>query len=184
MPTISYCTMGSWRTLWAPHLFQFSLAGWLLIALYLTAIGACVLRARRDGAGRFWKGAGLLLAALLFLRLFNLAEFATLAARCDALSGAWYHDRRPVQFAAVSALALASLAAAGVIFARRGAFDRKIAAIALAALVFLFAAHSVSFHALDSVMGGRLVMGHLNGGLQAGLLSVVTLAAARPRKRY
>ena len=171
--------------MWAPHLFEFNVTSWLLIGVYLLALFACANRVRLEAhAVRFWFFASIVVGLFLFFRVFNLAEIATLAGRCDALSGDWYQERRPYQLTVVIMIAVAAMAAAILAIMRLKGLDRKTAGAALSALAFLLAVKSISFHALDSFMGLRLFSGHMNGAIEAGLLALLIFAALNPKRRY
>jgi len=175
--------MGSWRTLWAPHLFDFSISGWLLIGVYALALVVCADRVRREAyAIRFWSIATTAIAFFFANRLFNLTDLITLAGRCDAFIGDWYDARSPFQFALVGAIGLLGMAAIAFAYFARKRTDERVAAVAITTLLFFNLVRAVSFHDLDSALGAKLIAGHLNGAVEAALLFVVIFTALFVRK--
>lgn len=180
---ISPCVMGSWRNLWAPHLFEFSFSGWLLIGFYVVVIAICARRSLLEAdSARFWSWVAMALALFLVVRLLNLPDLATLAARCDALADGWYRQRRPAQVFIVAAFGLCALAAAIFAALSRAGITQKIAAAALLALFLFVMARTVSLHALDSLLGTKLGGGHLNGAVEAAALGAIAFAALSERR--
>jgi hypothetical protein len=176
---ITDCASADLASQWAPRLFDFSVAGWLLIGIYLAATAACARRLRHEPyAVRFWAYLTAALLVFLVIRLFSLTDILTLAGRCGAVSDDWYQARRPFQIAVIAVIGLIGLASAAVAALMRTRVDERIAILAIVFLFFFIIARAVSFHDLAAALGLPLVAGHLNGAIEAFLLVAIILAAS------
>lgn len=173
---------------WSSRLYEFSLWGYALLALYIVVALAAARKLARlarapvldRGALIVWTGVFFVLVALLFGRVFSLDILLALAGRCAALDEGWYADRRGWQGVVVLVIALVGAGLAALAIWMRKAADERMALTGAAMLLAFTAARSVSLHQIDAVLGATILGFRFNGVVEAAGLALVFAAALLP----
>jgi amino acid transporter len=163
-------------------------ADWITVAAYGAAAVVCILAWRRASRGetrqgsaidaRFWAVSAIALIALGINELLDLQTLLTAIGKAHAQANGWYEDRRPVQYAFIVGLAVASLIAVAAMFY----WGRKTSAairFALAGFILIgvfIVFRAASFHHLDQWLGSGFQAFNL-GSVQE-VAGIVIIAAA------
>lgn len=185
MDTILTCAFSQW----SPGLGDNNPMGWLTVALYLLAAGACATTARRgtfppqthDRERLFWWFAATVLLLLAINKQLDLQSLLTSVARCLAMNQGWYEDRRIVQVRfvwAVFAIGVLGIVVLGVYL--RNTFARTGLAVLGLGLVSVFVAiRAASFHHVDNLIDGQVFGLRVNWLLEMPGPLLVLLASVR-----
>lgn len=154
-----------------------------LLAFALAGL-ACAAAARRGGGARWWRVAAWQLVCVAEV-LFGFRHRAHDLVDTLLVANGLYGERGPLQVALlVAALLLALLTFVALTRLRRAGPELWLAATATAAALWLFAAESVSLHAVDAVMylsiGPVLLIGWCWAACAAAVVWAATRAAIRP----
>jgi hypothetical protein len=150
---------------WEPGFGDPTPLGWAVTVLYFV-VAALAWRAHRaarglgDGAAsrgelaRFWLVVAIVVLALGLNKQLDFQRLATQIARDGAKEGGWYRDRRPVQIAAVVAVATIGLGALAFAWFRLRSVLREVwpALLGLALVGAYIAARVTSLHAIDVLL--------------------------------
>ncbi|MEO0820618.1 MAG: hypothetical protein AAF074_09365 [Pseudomonadota bacterium] len=179
---------------WSPEIGDPSAMGWATVAGYFAAAMLALAVAARPGRfpaesrrreALFWAGMVLVLLALGINKQLDLQSFATAIGRCVAQAGGWYEARRPVQLAAVLALAGAvCLGGLGLALLLRGTLARNGLALAgLVALGGFVLVRAVGFTHVDRLINLDLAGLRVNWVLELGAIALAAAGARRALAR-
>ena len=161
---------------------------WFVTGSYFVGAGLTVVAARgsADVSDRnFWFGCAALLVLLGFNKQLDMQGYVTTVGRSLAHSEGWYEQRRLIQAAFVTALAVIATASIGwlIVRLRRSAPPVKIAALGIVLLFTFVLWRAASFHHMD-VWVTRNIAGMRSGWwLELAGIIVIALSAAASRRR-
>lgn len=154
-------------------------------AYFLTCAlaGFCALVTLRNasGAGWFWLAIAIGLLIILGLRERQIAILVDIDLRHAITRLGWYPRRRPIQIAAIGAIAIAVAAILRLIVLRHKKLDHQTvwALSAFAALVLFAATRSSSLHWTDAVLEfrlGAITVGQLVQGICVAIIAICALS--------
>lgn len=171
---------------WTPGIGDPGVIGWLTVALYLLAAGACAVAARRasrdrDGAWRYWAVIAVSMLALGVNKQLDLQSLFTQLMRDDSLRHGWFAERRTLQLAFILAVAAAGAMMALLIRRRLAMLHRNIrlAAWGVCLIYTYVLIRAASFHHVDRFINGDILGARWNWILEIGGIAVVIVAAIR-----
>lgn len=179
---------------WSPGLGDNHFMGWLTVIAYLVA-GLASARAARALSGPdplqrrerlFWMIAALVLLFLAVNKQLDLQSLVTMIGRCHARLAGWYDIRRLVQQEFILAVAVAGVAALGLLaWLLRGILDRVwLALLGLGFVCGFVVIRAASFHHVDLLISSRIAGIKMNWLLELpGPLLVTFVAIWRRRVR-
>ena len=149
---------------WEPGFGDPTPLGWAVTVRYFV-VAVLAWRARRTvlarggqrdsrELARFWLAVTIALGALGHNKQLDFQRLVTQIARDSAKEGGWYRDRRPVQIAAVLAVATLGLGAVALAWFRLRRVLREVwpALVGLALVGAYIAARVTSLHAIDVLL--------------------------------
>ncbi|MEG8037971.1 hypothetical protein QP166_00895 [Sphingomonas sp. LR60] len=173
---------------WTPRIGDPSVIGWVTVALYLIAAGACAMAARRamhDARGglRFWAIVAVMMLALGINKQLDLQSLFTQLLRDDALQHGWFAERRTLQLAFIIGLAMASPIIAFFIVRRFPMLRRNMraAVVGVCSIYTYVLIRAASFHHVDRFINATILGVKWNWVLEIGGIMIVLLAALRAR---
>jgi hypothetical protein len=171
---------------WTPGIGDPSVIGWVTVALYLIAAGACAMAARRAmhdarGGMRFWATVAVMMLALGINKQLDLQSLFTQLLRDDALRYGWFAERRTLQLAFIIGLATVSPIIAFLIVRRFPMLRRNMrAAVVGVCLIYTYVLiRAASFHHVDRFINTTIFGVRWNWVLEIGGITIVLLAALR-----
>lgn len=171
---------------WTPGIGDPGVIGWLTVALYLLAAGACAVAAlrassHRDGAGRYWAAMALAMLALGVNKQLDLQTLFTQLMRDDSLRHGWFAERRLLQLAFIVGVAAGGVVMALLAWRRLRMLHRNIRMAAWGVcLVFTYVLiRAASFHHVDRFINAAIFGARWNWVLEIGGIAIVIIAALR-----
>lgn len=165
--------------------------GWFTVVAYLVAAGLAVANAWRASAGpnrtlaRLWWTLAVLLLLLAVNKQLDVQSYFTEVGRAVAREQGWYDTRSTVQFFFVVGVALASLAAIGLItWALRDVLRQQwLTLVGIVAIVGFVLIRASSFHYVDRLIGLELAGLRINWIIELGAIGVVCASAVIQLRR-
>jgi FtsH-binding integral membrane protein len=172
---------------WTPGIGDPTFMGWLTVAAYAIGAGLCALcalrAAKRQASLRdriLWWVLAAILVAFGINKQLDLQSLVLELARDLAKEQGWYEDRRTVQLAFITFIALAGAAFVAVVLrVLRGAWrEHALPLVGVTLLVVFVVVRAASFHKLD------LVLTRLPGWIiELGAISLIAAGALRAFRR-
>lgn len=171
---------------WTPGIGDPGVIGWLTVALYLLAAGACAGAARRasgnrNDAWRYWAAIAFSMLALGVNKQLDLQSLFTQLMRDDSLRHGWFAERRTLQLAFILAVAAAGAMMALLIRRRLAMLHRNIRLAAWGVcLVYTYVLiRAASFHHVDRFINAAILAARWNWIIEIGGIAIVVVAAIR-----
>lgn len=142
---------------WTPGIGDPGVTGWVTVAAYMAAAGACAVAAGREsrqggGTGaRFWAMLAAAMLALGINKQLDVQSLFTQVARDAVTAWGWYEQRRALQVAFIFGVAVAGVISM-VLALRRLSLLRRTMRVAIVGIVFVFTyvfLRASSFHHVD-----------------------------------
>jgi hypothetical protein len=173
---------------WSPGIGDPTVMGWVTVVAYFTALVLCVLCAARESEGRqrrFWQIMAVLMLLLGINKQLDLQTWFTQTGRDLAMSQGWYGQRRIVQVAFISALALGGLVSQIWLYRALRDLGSEVrwAALGLVFLTVFVIIRATSFHHVDVLLHITLGEMRINWILELGGIGCIAAAAAARLKR-
>lgn len=159
--------------------------GWFTVVAYLVAAGLAVANAwRADGQPnptlpRLWWSLAILLLLLAINKQLDVQSYFTEVGRAVAREQGWYDARGTVQAFFVVGVALATLAAVGLItWAIRDVLSQQwLTLVGIVAILGFVLIRASSFHYVDVLIGLRFAGMRMNWVIELGAIGVFCASA-------